>query len=69
MTQDYIGEYFMAVLTGPSNNRSWHIMQLDPLLYLAQTDRRELAIELVNRLDTTGDVPVGQSSHVDAVPC
>ena len=56
--KDYVGEYFMAVLTGPENNRSWHIMQISPVVYLAQTDRRELAVEIVNRLDVTGDTPV-----------
>jgi hypothetical protein len=48
----------MAVLTGPENNRSWHFIQISPVVYLAQTDRRELAVEIVNRLDVTGDTPV-----------
>jgi len=55
MNQDYVGEYFMGVLTGPENNRSWHIMASNPVRYLCQTHSRELAVEIVNRLDATGD--------------
>jgi hypothetical protein len=60
MNRDYIGEYFMAVLTGPPNSRSWHIMQISPIVYLGRTEYYSMAVELVNRLDTTGDVPVGE---------
>jgi hypothetical protein len=56
-SRDYIGDYFMAVYHGPA--QGWHILQIDPVVYLAKTDKRELAIELVNRLDVTGSTPVG----------
>jgi hypothetical protein len=58
--RDYIGEYFMAVLTGKSPRRSWHILQIDPVVYLAETTDYAMAVELVNRLDVTGESPIGE---------
>ena len=59
--RDYIGEHFMAVLTGTDG--IWFIYQMDPMKYVGQTDKRHLAIELVNRLDVTGDTPVEDESE------
>jgi hypothetical protein len=59
-TRDYVGEYFMAVYEGStSTGFNFRIYQISPVVYLATTDRREIAIELVNRLDVTGDTLVG----------
>jgi hypothetical protein len=58
MDRDYIGEYFMAVLTGPEHNRWWRIIQISPVVYLATADSYDMAVELVNRLDVTGEEPI-----------
>jgi hypothetical protein len=63
MQRDYIGEYFMAVLTGPDHNRSWRIMQISPIVYLATADSYAMAVELVNRLDVTGEEPIGTTDE------
>ena len=59
--QTYCGEHFKAVYhERAESGQEWTIWQLEPLMWIAQTSSRFVAIELVNRLDSTGEYKFGE---------
>jgi hypothetical protein len=52
----FTGDHFFATL----HNGLWYVMQIDPRVFVCTTVNQDLAIEIVNRLDVTGEVAIGQ---------
>ena len=59
-SRSYVGEYFSAHYDDADKyDDPWKIYQIEPRVFVAATREYQDAVELVNRLDRTGDYPWG----------
>lgn len=61
--RSYVGEYYEAVFGGEYREAGteYAIYQLQPKVWICQTNSYGTAVELVNRLDTTGEEEFGNT--------